>query len=84
MDHQLTKTKTKTTNAFSKVVSFMNCDLVGKMQAFMSDSETESYGNKYMEAKLKLHFGNRIIITWLNGKANVVIFNSHADVVLHE
>ena len=37
-----------------------------------------------MKAKLQEHFGNKIIITDINGKANVVTFRSTAAVIINE
>lgn len=59
-------------------------DLIDLMNDFMAVSEITAYGHSHMKAKIKEHFGDQIIITELNGRANVVTFRSTAETVLQE
>ena len=70
--------------AFLKVVMFLEendeeqitiTDLVNKMQEYLQGSEEQVYSTVYMKAKLKKHFGNKIVVTNLHKKANVVTFH---------
>ena len=81
------------TDAFLRVARFLQenddeqisvSDLIDLMNDFMADSESTAYGHTHMKAKIKEHFGDQIIITELNGRANVVTFRSTAETVLQE
>ena len=81
------------TNAFLKVITFLQenddeqitiTDLITKMDEFLLDSEYSAYGHTHMKNKLKEHLGNEIMITEINGNANVVTFRSTAEAVLQQ
>lgn len=57
-------------------------DLITEMTAILSDSEGQAYGLIYMKNKLYEHFGDKIIITEIDGKKNVVTFREKAAAVL--
>jgi hypothetical protein len=57
-------------------------DLVKKMFEHCGDDET--YGVQHVKNKLKEHFGDKIIISELNGKQNVVIFRNTVRSILQE
>ena len=62
-------------------------DLIGKMQEYLPEHNGEdytAYSFTYMKCKLEQHFGNRIIITEIAGKPNVVTFKTTAAAILHE
>ncbi len=59
-------------------------DLVEKMEEYLQDTEYQAYSMVYMKKKILEHFSNRIIITELNGKPNVVTFFSTASSILHD
>ena len=46
--------------------------------------EGMAYSHQYMKEKLYEKFGDKIIITEINGKANVVTFRTTAKVLLHD
>lgn len=54
------------------------------MQEFLADTSCDPYGFTYMKEKLLGHFGDRIIITEINGKLNVVTFRSTAYNIIHD
>ena len=79
--------------AFVKVAKFLEDnddeqitvgDLVEKMEEYLNDSESEAYGRSHMKTKLLEYFGDKIIITDINGKANVVTFRTTATAILQE
>ena len=53
------------------------------MEDNLADSGHSAYHYKHMHQKLKEHFGERIILTEINGKPNVVTFRNRAKAVLH-
>ena len=57
-------------------------DLMNKMIEHLKDTSCTTYSFPYMMTKLKEHFGDRIVITQINGKSNIVTFCSTAKVVL--
>lgn len=57
-------------------------DLVQKMEQLSKD--TGAYSSIYMKKKLKEHYGSSIIITEINGKANVVTLKGTATSILQE
>lgn len=79
--------------AFLKVTKFLEenddeqitvSDLMEKMEEYLSDSNSEAYGRHHMKTKLLEHFGDKIIITDINGKPNVVTFKTTATSILQE
>ena len=79
--------------AFLKVVEFLEendeeqttvVDLVTKMQQYLLDTDHEAYSVVYMKKKIQGHFGERIVITELNGKHDVVTFCSTVSAILYE
>jgi hypothetical protein len=60
-------------------------DLIEKMQEYnLDNSGCETYGFSYMKERLLEHFGDRIIITEINGKTNVVTFRGLASSMIHD
>ena len=43
------------------------------MKEFLNDSNLEPFSFTHMKTELKRHFSDRIIITEINGKQNVVL-----------
>ena len=79
--------------AFVKVTKFLEenddeqitiIDLVEKMEEYLSDTDSEAYGRQHMKTKLLEYFGDKIIITDVNGKPNVVTFTTTAATILQE
>ena len=79
--------------AFVKVAKFLEDnddeqitvgDLVEKMEEYLNNTDSEAYGWSYMKTKLLEHFGDKIIITDINGKPNVVTFRTTATAILQE
>ena len=73
--------------AFVKVTKFLEenddeqitvGDLVEKMKEYLNDTESEAYGRSHMKTELLEYFGDKIIITDINGKPNVVTFKTTA------
>jgi hypothetical protein len=58
--------------------------LVDLMEQKLENTANEAYSCIHMKKRLKEHFGERIIMTEINGKPNVVTFRTTARVVLHE
>ena len=54
------------------------------MEEYLNDTESEAYGRSHMKTKLLEYFGDKIIITDINGKANVVTFRTTASAILQE
>ena len=80
-------------DAFLRVAEYleMNDDeqitvgnLIDKMAEYIGNNECDPYSFKHMKAELKKHFGDRIIITEINGIHNVVTFYSTAERILQE
>lgn len=59
-------------------------DLVKKMSEFIEPDTCDPYSFKHMKSELIRHFGDRIIITDINGRANVVTFRSTASKILSD
>ena len=81
------------TDAFLRVAKFLQenddeqitvSDLIALMNDYMADSEGTAYSHTHMKAKLMEHFGDKILITEINGKANVVTFRNTAETILQE
>ena len=54
------------------------------MKEYLSDTEREAYGRLHMKTKLLEYFKDKIIITDINGKPNVVTFRTTATAILQE
>ena len=59
-------------------------DLIEKMKEYLGESDHAPYQFTYMKDQIKQHFGNKIVITEINGKTNVVTFRSTASAILHD
>ena len=77
-------------DAFFKVASYLEenddeqitvNDLVAKMREYCGD---ECYTPVHLKQRILEYFGKEVIITEINGKANVVTFRSAASTVLHK
>ena len=76
--------------AFLKVIQYLEkndggqiavTDLVKKMQEYCID-ESDSFSVKHMKRRIQEYLGDKIIITNINGKADVVTFRSTAATIL--
>lgn len=54
------------------------------MEEYLNDTDSEAYGRSHMKTKLLEYFGEKIIITDINGKPNVVTFRTTATAILQE
>ena len=81
------------TDAFLEVISYLEenddeqitvSDLIRRMEDNLSGSHHIAYGAQHMKNKLQEVYGDRIIITEINGKPNVVTFRSTAKAVLQD
>ena len=81
------------TEAFLEVAKFLEenddeqitiSDLISKMEVILDGSEYSAYGRVHMCSKLKEHFGDRLVITHINGKSNVVTFRNTAAAILQD
>ena len=79
--------------AFMKVAEYLEenddeqnaiSDLVEKMAEYLSESNAEPYSQRYMKDRLVDHFGDRVIVTTVNGKSNVATMRQTAESVLLE
>ena len=52
------------------------------MSGYLEGSLLSAYSEKYMKTKLREHFGDRNIITTINGKSNVVTMRRTAESIL--
>jgi len=57
---------------------------VEKIEERLSDTNSEAYGRQHMKTKLLEYFGDKIVITDINGKPNVVTFRTLAAAILQE
>ena len=57
-------------------------DLVERMEEYLNDTESEAYGRSHMKTKLLEYFRDKINITDINGKPNVVTFKITAKAIL--
>ena len=80
------------TEAFLEVANFLEendgeqmtiSDLISKMEVILDGSEYSAYSRVHMCSKLKGHFGDRLVITHINGKSNVVTFRNTAAAGVH-
>jgi hypothetical protein len=58
-------------------------DLIDKMKEFLTNTDIEPYSFPHMKSELKRHFQDRIVITEINGKQNVVTLTTTASKILH-
>ena len=81
------------TDAFLEVISYLKenddeqitvSDLIRRTEDSLSGSDHIAYGAHHMKNKLQEVYGDRIIITKINGKPNVVTFHSTAKAVLQD
>ena len=79
--------------AFDKVVEYLTLnddeqitvkDLVSYMESLLVDSPSLAYSSKWMKHKLKEKFGDEIVFTNLNRKADVATFRSKASTILYD
>ena len=79
-------------DAFLKVASYLQenddeqttiNDLIEKLKEYLEDTDYGPYGFTYMKDQLK-RFGDKIIITEISGKTNVVTLRSTASTILHD
>ena len=61
-------------------------ELTKTMEEYLEQtgSKQKAYGVQYMKKKLEEHFGNRIIFTNLEGKANVMTWKTSASSILYD
>ena len=59
-------------------------DLIDIMKQSLAGTEQEPYSYTHMKTRLGEHFGERIMLTVINGKPNVVTFRTTARAVLQE
>lgn len=59
-------------------------DLVQIMSKALDGTNEEPYSTVYMKTKLQEHFGDKIVITSIYGKLNVVTFSQTAASVIDE
>ena len=80
-------------DAFLEVISYLEenddeqitiSDLIRRMEDDLIESDYSAYSPQHMKMKLQELYGDRIIITEINGKPNVVTFRSTAKAVLQD
>lgn len=59
-------------------------DLIDLMNQKLADTEYEAYSPPHMKMKLQELFGERIVLTEINGKPNVITFRTTARTVLQD
>jgi hypothetical protein len=78
-------------HAFWKVVEYLEQhgdelitvdELVTKMTEYLVNTGQEPFSSKHMKTKLKEHFGEKILITLINGKPSVVTLRDTANSIL--
>ena len=83
----------KRTDAFLEAVTYLEgnddeqitiTDLIRRMEDNLIGSDESAYSPQHMKTKLQELYGERIIVTDINGKPNVVTFRSTAKAVLQE
>ena len=81
------------TEAFLEVAKFLEenddeqitiSDLISQIEVILDGSEYSAYSRVHMCSKLKEHFGDRLVITHINGKFNVVTFRNTAAAILQD
>ena len=84
---------TAQTEAFTKVIAYLEqndeeqitiSDLIQKMEDYLEGTDSEAYGFTHMKDQIKKQFGQKIVITEIDGKPNVVTLWSTASTILHE
>ena len=79
--------------AFEKVTALLEnnneeqitiTDLIKKMEDYLEGSELQPDSFPYMKKKLLDHFGERLIVTDINGMQNVVTFRCTASTILRD
>ena len=79
--------------AFQKVTLFLEehdeeqvtiTDLIKQMNEFLDGSNLEPYGFTHMKEKLLDHFGDKIVVTEINGTQNVVTLRHTASAILRD
>ena len=72
---------------FSQLYKHSMCVTIVSFNTQLEDniaSDCSAYGPQHMKRKLQELYGDRIIITEINGKPNVVTFRSTAKAVLQD
>ena len=59
-------------------------DIIHKMKEFLVDTDCEPYGFTYMKEQLQKYFGDKITITDIKGRSNVVTFRDTAFAIIQE
>ena len=54
------------------------------MEDYLEGSGEQAYSAVYMKAKLQEHFGDKIVVTNLQKKANVVTFQQTVKSIINE
>ena len=54
------------------------------MEEYLNNTESEAYGRSHMKTKPLEYFGDKIIITDINGKPNIVTFRTTATAILQK
>ncbi len=57
---------------------------VPNLKSILDGSEYSAYSRVHMFSKLKEHFGDRLVITHINGKSNVVTFRNTVVAILQD
>lgn len=79
--------------AFAKVIAYLEQndeeqitinDLIQKMNDYLKGTDSEAYGFTHMKEQIKKEFGQKIVITEVGGKSNVVTLWSTASTILHD
>ena len=99
-DHQTKKQKqagrpqsVSRIDAFLKVVKYLEendeeqftvNDLCDKMNDFLKSSDDEAYSAVYMKDKLNDHFGDKVVMTTIKSKANIVTLRKTAASIINE
>jgi hypothetical protein len=80
-------------DAFIKITEYMEAnddelttiqDLIHTMEDFLADTDCEPYAFTYMKEQLQKHFGDRITITDIKGRSNVVTFGETASALIQD
>ena len=58
-------------------------DLINKMKEYLEDTDTEPYSFPHMKNELKRHFQDRIVISEIDGKQNIVTLKTTASKILY-
>ncbi len=58
--------------------------LIDLMEQKLTNTAHKAYGYTHMKNRLQEHFGEKIILTEINGKSNVATFRTTARAMLHE